>query len=102
MDEAVKNLVRNRAQNTCEFCRLHQVHQPAFRFHIEHIRPKKHGGTIVPLFNPRTDSWSDHFLFQDVLLIGKSPVGRATIAVLAMNHNKRLQLRRIVGADKFE
>lgn len=123
MDEATRKLVRERAKNRCEYCRLGQDRQPAFRFHIEHVRPKKHGGTddesnlalacrycnlhkasnlsgvdeatnaIVQLFNPRTDNWGEHFVFQGAFIAGQTPVGRATVFVLQMNHPKRLRFR---------
>lgn len=49
---------------------------------------------IVPLFNPRTQIWSDHFEWMDrgLLLNGKSDIGRATISRLKMNRQT------IVGA----
>src|SRR5437667_8616561 len=37
--------VRERAQNTCEYCRLHQDDSPLAALHVEHIIPKIHGGT---------------------------------------------------------
>src|SRR4051812_18179596 len=40
---------------------------------------------LQKLFNPRTDSWSDHFRWWGPRLIGKTPVGRATIDVLRIN-----------------
>ena len=40
-----------------------------------------------PLFNPRLDRWSEHFLWVNVgmELTGLTPVGRATISRLRMN-----------------
>ncbi|HEY2383109.1 MAG TPA: HNH endonuclease [Terriglobia bacterium] len=37
--------VRERAQNTCEYCHLHQDDSPLAPLHIEHIVPKSHGGS---------------------------------------------------------
>jgi hypothetical protein len=42
-------------------------------------------GQLVRLFNPRLDAWHDHFQWQAGLLIGRTPIGRATILVLSMN-----------------
>jgi hypothetical protein len=41
----------------------------------------------VPLFNPRAQSWGDHFEWsQDgVRILGKTAIGRATAAALQMN-----------------
>ena len=45
------------------------------------------GVTRVPLLNPRVDRWSDHFAVADdgFTLLGKTPVGVATVAALHMN-----------------
>lgn len=122
MDAPVRNLVRQRAGECCESCRLSEgaVDVP---FHVEHIVAKQHGGDdsesnlalacdrcnlskgpnlsgidsetdeIVPLCNPRTQSWTDHFAKQGVTIVGITPTGRATVQVLNMNAKRRLQLR---------
>jgi hypothetical protein len=48
MDEVTRNLVRQRAGNRCEYCGLPQAQSPLARLHVEHILPKKHGGTDAP------------------------------------------------------
>ena len=123
MDATTKRLVRERAGNLCEYCRLHQDHSPLATLQIEHINPRKHGGTdalenlalacidcnlskssniagrdpdtsqITPLFNPRVDSWSEHFEFEGAHIVGKTPVGRTTIYVLNMNSDYQLEFR---------
>jgi len=40
---------------------------------------------LVPLFNPRRDAWDEHFAWDGAWLLGKTPVGRATIEVLNIN-----------------
>lgn len=120
--ETVRQVIA-RAGNRCEYCRMHQSLQGA-TFHIEHIRPQSAGGSDspdnlalscpgcnlsksnrltatdpesdleVPLFNPRTDRWSDHFAWnEDRHLLGISPVGRATVAALQLNHARRVIIR---------
>lgn len=84
IDGRVRDLVRRRANDRCEYCRLRQEHS-RLTHHIEHIVAKQHDGsdavdnlalachrcnlqkgpnltgfdrgteTIVPLFNPRRD-----------------------------------------------
>src|SRR4051794_826537 len=91
MDADLRIRVRNRAGDRCEYCGLNQDREPFYRFHIEHIIAKQHGGgdefenlalscfncnvhkgtnlssidplsgKIVSLFNPRSDRWPDHF-----------------------------------------
>lgn len=123
MDAGLRTLVRRRARDQCEYCGLRQEHLPVFRFHIDHIRPKKHGGSddpinlalacnscnlhkganltgvdpesghIEPLFHPRNDIWETHFERQDALLVGRTPIGRTTVQVLNMNDPENVQLR---------
>lgn len=51
-------------------------------------------GQIVLLFNPRLDKWDDHFLLDDGEVIGLTPIGRATIRLLHMNAEHRVELRK--------
>src|SRR5262245_38715745 len=123
MDIALRSLVRHRARNRCEYCRVRQEGVPFAVFHIDHVIPKKHGGTeevsnlalachhcnlhkgpnltgidpetgaISPLFHPRKDKWEEHFEFRGVTIVGLTPVGRATVRVFNMNATERVQLR---------
>ena len=124
MDAVTRERVRQRARGRCEYCRLQQTQAPFPAFHVEHIRPKKHGGkdtdenlclscnqcnlhkasnltgidpstdSVTNLFNPRRDAWEEHFAFHGALIIGLTPVGRATVQVLNMNDSERVELRR--------
>jgi hypothetical protein len=44
-------------------------------------------GAHVPLFHPRRQNWSDHFLWSDdeLTMLGLTEIGRATIAALDLN-----------------
>jgi 5-methylcytosine-specific restriction endonuclease McrA len=125
IDAATKNLVRQRAGNRCEYCGLHQDQSPLASLQIEHINPKKHGGTddpdnlalacidcnlakssniagrdpdtkqLTPLFDPRTQRWDEHFVIQGTYIVGKTAVGRTTVAVLNMNSDDQLELRAV-------
>jgi len=122
MDETARDLVRRRAGERCEYRRLHRKHSE-LTHHVEHIVAKQHGGSddpdnlalachrcnlhkgpnltgvdprteqAVPLFHPRRDRWSGHFVFEDVRMVGISAIGRATVQVLAMNDARRLEVR---------
>ena len=48
----------------------------------------------VRLYHPRLDKWQDHFHWESVTLIAKTPTGRATIAALEMNRPLILAIRR--------
>ena len=128
MDEVLRHLVRERARHRCEYCQLPQAYVPAVRFHIEHIRARQHGGdddlanlalacphcnrfkgpnltsvdpetaTVVPLFHPRLDVWDTHFVVVDVVILGRTPIGRATAHLLRMNTDDRQQVRAALRA----
>ena len=51
--------------------------------------------TTMPLFNPRTQHWVDHFVWREdgVIILGKTAVGRATISALNMNQSLIVKAR---------
>ena len=48
---------------------------------------------LVRLFNPRRHSWSYHFRWDGPLIVGRTPIGRVTVDLLAMNGPERVALR---------
>jgi len=44
LDAATRRLVRQRADNRCEYCKCHQDLLLLITFHVEHIIAKQHGG----------------------------------------------------------
>lgn len=131
MDAATRSAVRLRADNRCEYCRLRQEHAPLVQFQTEHIVPRQHGGgdelanlclacqrcnlhkgpnltgideqtgQIIVLFNPRVQRWEDHFTIRDLLIVGLTSVGRATVRLLSMNSLQRIELRSQLQEDGF-
>jgi 5-methylcytosine-specific restriction endonuclease McrA len=122
-----KQLVRVRAGECCEYCRLPES-GGTIPFHVDHIRPIKHNGSddvsnlcfacyacnlykgdniagydpetdaLTPLYHPRQHSWADHFLIEpDCTLRGQTPEGRTTIEVLRMNEESRIQHRQLLN-----
>lgn len=111
-----------RARNRCEYCRLSQLGQEA-AFHIDHVVPRAAGGPTVaenlalacvscslrkwakqtatdpdtgeevPLFNPRTQIWEEHFRWEGERVVPLTPTGRATVEALAMNRPIILAIR---------
>jgi hypothetical protein len=53
-------------------------------------------GQTIRLFHPRNDRWNEHFAWQGPELVGLTPIGRATMDVLAINLDYRVALRRIL------
>jgi hypothetical protein len=122
MDDALRTLDRTRAKERCEYCRVPQ-RLFEYAFHLEHVTARQHGGLTVPenlalacdrcnfhkgtnlsavdpltgqivlLFHPRTQVWSEHFAWSNAEIVGETPQGRATAALLQMNAVRRLQIR---------
>ncbi|HTX39070.1 MAG TPA: HNH endonuclease signature motif containing protein [Bryobacteraceae bacterium] len=122
MEPAIKELVRTRAGNACECCRIPQDATPLISFHIEHIVSRQHGGfddpgrlalacdrcnaykgpnltsidpdtsAIVALFNPRQDVWGDHLAVRGGHITGSTAKGRVTVRLLNMNAPRRVEL----------
>jgi hypothetical protein len=118
----LRRLVIRRSSERCEYCHLSQAGQEA-TFHIDHVIPVAAGGltvannlalacvscslrkgarqaavdpqtsTIALLFHPRRDTWSEHFAWQGVRLLGLTATGRATIKALDLNRPLILSIR---------
>ncbi len=123
MDQDLRERVRSRADDACEYCRLPQAASRFARFHVEHVIARQHGGSsepenlalacsfcnfhkgpniagldpesgqLVALYHPRRDRWADHFVWQGTLIVGRTASGRATVQLLAMNDWQRVELR---------
>ena len=51
------------------------------------------------LFNPRRMKWSRHFRWVGPVLLGRTAVGRATVAVLKINDGNYVQTRAALIAE---
>jgi len=47
----------------------------------------------VRFFNPRKDTWNDHFLLESGMITGKTDIGKATDTILEFNLPERVLLR---------
>lgn len=62
-----------------------------------------HSGEIVELFNPRKDTWRNHFTLLDARIEGVTPKGRATVRLLQMNARRRVEVRReLIDEGRFD
>ncbi|HVJ68392.1 MAG TPA: HNH endonuclease [Caulifigura sp.] len=123
MNVELRRSVRQRALHCCEYCGLPEQDSPIVGHQVEHIIPRKHGGSddpenlalacvacnlykgsnlagidpdttqVVPLFHPRRDRWTEHFVIDGLHILGITPAGRATVAVLRLNDAVHLRLR---------
>jgi hypothetical protein len=56
-------------------------------------------GAVVPLFNPRTMEWHDHFSIREGNIVGTTSCGRGTALLLDMNNENRVLHRRALIAN---
>ena len=112
----LRNQVRQQADYLCEYCHSSEEASTS-QFTLDHLQPRSRGGAdelsnlalachrcntrrynfitgedpqtgqLSPLFNPRIQSWSEHFAWsRDGLRIeGQSSIGRATCQRLDLN-----------------
>jgi hypothetical protein len=76
----------------CQGCNNHKYSKTSARDPLT--------GEIVPLFHPRRQRWVDHFAWnqEGTLVLGLSPIGRATVEALQLNRKGLVNLRRILFA----
>jgi len=114
--------VRARARGGCEYCRVPEI-GVFFEHEPDHVIAEQHGGAntlenlalacvqcnrakgpniasvdpdtqqLVPLFNPRTDRWSDHFRLDQGRIVALTPTGRATARLLNFSDPDREAVR---------
>jgi hypothetical protein len=114
--------VRERAGNRCEYCHMPQACS-TLRLTVDHVVAVQHHGpsdaanlalaciacnrrkgpnlsgidpetgAVTTLFNPRAQSWQQHFSWRGAILAGLTDQGRATIDVLAINSPQRTAVR---------
>ncbi len=100
-----------------------QADSPLIAFHVEHIIPRKHGGSdqldnlalacpdcnlhkgsdltgidpetgvVTRLFEPRIQQWDEHFVWEGLRIVGRTAPGRTTVRVLDLNSPARMCLR---------
>jgi HNH endonuclease len=128
MNADLARQVAERAEYCCEYCRMPQEFDE-IPFEIDHITSKKHGGPtelsnlglscfwcnsfkgsdiagrdnqtykLTSLFNPRRHKWAKHFRWQGPYLVGRTAIGRVTVAILRINDPFRVELREGLMAE---
>jgi 5-methylcytosine-specific restriction endonuclease McrA len=125
ISDEVRGRVRALAENRCGYC-LSPQHLVLGQLEIEHITPRARGGSDeetnlwlacrlcnnskgvqtegldpdtnqrVPLFDPRRQSWVDHFAWNTdgTRVLGLTPCGRATVLALQLNGLIAVTVRR--------
>jgi hypothetical protein len=122
----LRQRIVEQAQYRCGYCLTQEV-VSGIPLTLEHIIPKAEGGqdveenlwlscrlcneakgilteavdpetgATVPLFNPRTQAWAEHFTWSEdgTRIIGQTPTGRATVVALSLNSELRVLARAI-------
>jgi 5-methylcytosine-specific restriction endonuclease McrA len=123
---AVRQHVAAEARQRCGYCQTQEL-VIGMPLEIEHIIPEALGGSSevanlwlacprcnrykgvqthaidaqtgqwVPLFNPRVESWIEHFIWEQhgCIIGGLTAVGRATISALQMNNSYIVRARHL-------
>ena len=119
---ALRKKIRERAGHCCEYCLIGEE-DSFFPHEPDHVIAEKHGGEtafanlalacldcnrfkgtdiasrdpktkrLVPLFNPRSDSWQDHFEVSNGTIVPLTPIARATERLLKLNLSERVEVR---------
>ena len=123
---SMRRLVWERARGRCEYCGL-PVSVAFFSHEADHVIAEKHGGStdvgnlalacfdcnrfkgsdltsidpdsgaIVPLFNPRTQIWDDHFAVEGGRIVPLTATGRASERLLRLNMLERVEVRAMLA-----
>lgn len=119
----LRRQITEAADNCCEYCCVPRAVAFA-SYHIDHIISEKQGGetvfsnlalacrlcnlskgssiaawhefreALIRLYNPRKDSWHNHFQFRPSgLIVPRTEIGQGTIKVLNLNDVNRVQAR---------
>ena len=126
----LRRVAIERADGRCEYCRIRES-DTFLGCQIDHIIAEKHRGKTIAenlaftcafcnrhkgsdigsiaestgeftrFYNPRTDSWNEHFEFSDFVIQPISPIGETTASILQFNIEERLLERRAIGDNDF-
>jgi hypothetical protein len=57
---------------------------------------------LTPLFNPRTDSWQEHFRLEEATIVPLTEVGEVTISILGFDSIDRiLERSALIEAGRY-
>ena len=126
VDDAARRLVIERARRRCEYCLVHED-SAGFPHEIDHIISRKHGGSsgignlayacvlcnrykgtdiasrdqsgrTIRFFDPRRDSWDEHFELRGPVIQPLTAVGEVTAFMLRLNAAERVIERQLLQA----
>lgn len=115
----LRRIVIARSRRRCEYCLIHED-DTYLGCQVDHVIAEKHGGpttidnlsyactfcnrakgtdlgsiaevtgTLVRFFNPRTDTWADHFRLVGGWIQPTTEIGEVTSRILGFNDPERL------------
>ena len=125
INSEIRQIVTTRANSVCEYCLIAEA-DAYFKFQVEHIVSRKHGGSsdlenlalacvfcnrykgsdiaslapetgeLIRFYNPRIDRWREHFRLDAVVIEPLTNIGEATIRILQMNHADQISERQVL------
>ena len=121
-----RQIVASRANFVCKYCLIAES-DAYFKFQVEHIISRKHGGSselenlalacvfcnrykgsdiaslipetnrLIRFYNPRVDRWGEHFRLNGVFIESLTDIGEATVRILQMNHDDQILERQVLS-----
>lgn len=116
-------LVTERAKGKCEYCLMPQS-VSAFEHEPDHIIPTQHGGrtkadnlalaclrcnrrkgpnvgsfdpetgVLVAFYNPRSQTWKDHFRLEGAIIQPLTPEARVSVKIMQLSDELRVEERK--------
>ncbi len=121
----IRRSVEARGAGACEYCQIKEI-DTFLGFQVDHVISEKHGGETVEsnlavsctfcnrhkgtdvgsidhgtgdfirFYNPRSDSWSDHFKWNGVVVEPLTLIGKVTCSILKFNLAERILEREAI------
>ena len=117
----LRQTVADRAKQLCEYCLIAEV-DTFYGCEVDHIISRKHGGSsesdnlayacafcnrakgsdigsisttgeLTRFFNPRNDSWAEHFRLEGAKIEPLTTIGEVTARILGFNESARIDER---------
>jgi len=119
ISDELRRIVASRAGFLCEYCLIHED-DTFFGCEVDHVISRKHGGLtaaenlayaclicnrrkgtdlgsilesggpLTRFFDPRRDSWNDHFRYDGATILSLTEIGEVTARIFGFNDTERV------------
>ena len=118
ISDELRRIVASRAGFLCEYCLIHED-ETFFGCEVDHVISRKHGGLtaenlayaclicnrpkgtdlgsilesggpLTRFFDPRRDSWNDHFRYDGATILSLTEIGEVTARIFGFNDTERV------------